>query len=591
MPAHDEPPTIAERLELLRVVPLLATLGSSELSDLAGDLRVVEVAAGEWLCREGDPADTAYVVSSGRLEVTRGLPEPQVIRTLRRGAAVGELALLRRGPRTASVRATRDSVLFALARGRFEQLILNAPNFALSLARAMADQLAATTAAETPSVTPRTLTLVALDDRVDLSLAAQMLVSELDRGTSVAIIDRPAGEQRADWTVALARAEISHDFVVLAVAATEPGDPWATFCLGECDLAIALSGRAIDPRWTRAVGAIALSGSELVAIDYRVGDDVIGTIAPRQVRAVRGRMGLAAAMREIGRRVTGRGVGLVLSGGGARALAHIGVIEGLRDAGITFDRIGGVSQGSIISAGLARGDSPEQVYELARYFCDTNPTNDYTLPLAAVIRGRKFERLLDEVLGDTLIEELPTPYFCTSTDVVNREIVVHRTGRLADAVRASMSVPGLLPPVRDRSGRVLVDGGVLDNLPIATMAAMGGGPIIAADVTTADDDPAAATDGRRWARAPAQVRRLITGTDAVLPSLGETIIRCVTLASSDTVAASRQHADLVISPEVSGIGLLDWQRLPEMRTAGIAAVTEALAGAGEIVDRIRTMSA
>jgi NTE family protein len=169
--------------------------------------------------------------------------------------------------------------------------------------------------------------------------------------------------------------------------------------------------------------------------------------------------------------------------------------------------------------------------------------------------------------------------------------VVHRTGRLADAVRASMSVPGLLPPVRDRSGRVLVDGGVLDNLPIATMAAMGGGPIVAADVTAADDDPAAATYGRRWARAPAQVRRLITGSDAVLPSLGETIVRCVTLASSDTGAASRQHADLVISPEVSGIGLLDWQRLPEMRTAGIAAVAEALAGAGEIVDRIRAMSA
>ena len=105
-----------------------------------------------------------------------------MIRTLRRGAAVGELALLRRGPRTASVRATRDSVLFGLGRARFEQLIRGAPNFALSMARAMADQLAATTTAESLSGTPRTLTLVALDDRVDLTLAAETLISELGEG-------------------------------------------------------------------------------------------------------------------------------------------------------------------------------------------------------------------------------------------------------------------------------------------------------------------------------------------------------------------------------------------------------------------------
>ncbi len=182
MPIENGPRITAEGLELLRAVPLLATLGPSELAGLAGNLRLVEVAAGEWLFREGDPAATAYVISSGRLEVTRGLPELRVIRTLRRGAAVGELALLRRGPRTASVRATRDSVLFALERARFEQLILDSPTFAFSLARGMADQLAPTTAAETPSVTPRNLTLVALDDRVDLSLAAGTLVGELDRG-------------------------------------------------------------------------------------------------------------------------------------------------------------------------------------------------------------------------------------------------------------------------------------------------------------------------------------------------------------------------------------------------------------------------
>ena len=117
-----------------------------------------------------------------------------------------------------------------------------------------------------------------------------------------------------------------------------------------------------------------------------------------------------------------------------------------------------------------------------RSFRATNPARDFTVPAFSLLRGTRARRLLDEVFGERRIEELPLRFFCLSCDLMEREPVVHRTGRVVDAVYPSFAIPGVFPPVARPDGRLLVDGGVLDNLPVETMARSGEGPVIAVDV-------------------------------------------------------------------------------------------------------------
>jgi predicted acylesterase/phospholipase RssA len=131
-------------------------------------------------------------------------------------------------------------------------------------------------------------------------------------------------------------------------------------------------------------------------------------------------------------------------------------------------------------------------------------------------------------------------------------------------------LPGIFPPVPTSDGRLLVDGGVLDNLPVETMAAEAEGPVIAVDVVHTEAwRPRHGAPSQSWR---ARTRRLITAQDIELPRLAETMIRTLAVGSSDTVAAARRHADVVIRPVVEGAGLLDWKQLPYMRDVGRNAV-------------------
>ena len=159
---------------------------------------------------------------------------------------------------------------------------------------------------------------------------------------------------------------------------------------------------------------------------------------------------------------------------------------------------------------------------------------------------------------------------------MEREPVVHRTGRVVDAVYPSFAIPGVFPPVARPDGRLLVDGGVLDNLPVEAMARTGEGPVIAVDVT---GGMGRFQQSRRpgLARLSRPLRRLLTGSEAELPGLAETIVRTLTVGSIDTVAAARLHADLVITPPVDGIGLMEWGAIDRVRELGRRAAREALA--------------
>jgi predicted acylesterase/phospholipase RssA len=339
-----------------------------------------------------------------------------------------------------------------------------------------------------------------------------------------------------------------------------------------------------SPAWLRR--QVLLYGCELLVFGPSLADRALQSFRPRELQVIADPNARREALQSLSRRLAGRSVGIVLSGGGARALAHLGVLEELDDAGIKFDRIAGVSLGSLVAASAAIGLTHEEMYEAFRgAFVDGSPTNDYAPPAYSLIRGHKARRLIAEVFGERRIEELPLRFFSLSVDLISHETVVHRTGRVVDAVYPSMAIPGVFPPVSTPDGRLLVDGGVLDNLPVATMSRSGEGPVIGVDV-----------GGKRGdfrkqhrpliARMLTPMRRVLTGSEAEVPRMGETLIRTVTVGSIDSAVAAQTDADLAISPAVDEIGLLDWKMFPGMRELGRRAAREALEAKPEIAESL-----
>jgi predicted acylesterase/phospholipase RssA/CRP-like cAMP-binding protein len=559
----------------LRNVPVLAGLPDELLERLAEQVNDVRVRAGTWIMREGESADSMFIVRSGRLEVVGEGPPETLIRVLRRGDVLGELALLRAETRSASVRARRDAELVELGRAEFEALIKEAPSFALGLMRAMGERLAASRTPIIAATPPKTIAVVGLDRAAATAQVAETLA---DAASTYGSVTRLAGGA----LLKIDQAERDAERVVLD-GGNDPADQWAELCVREADLVVAVTTGVPDAEWLRR--ETTLQGCELLILGPSVSENTLGWLQPREVQVVaqpsRRRQALELTMK----RIAGRAPGIVFSGGGARALAHFGVVEELREAGLHFDRFAGVSLGAVVAAMMAAGLSPRETYEtFKRGFVDTNPSNDFVLPVYSLIRGAKTRRLLREVFGERRIEELPLRFFCLSCDLVARETVLHRTGPVDGAVYSSLAIPGVFPPVAT-DGRLLVDGGVLDNLPVAAMARTGEGPVIAVDATGRTGSfkrrqrPAVA-------RLERPVRRVLTGSEAEIPRLGETIMRTVTVGSIDTVAAARLHSDLVITPRVEQIGLMDWRALPQVVELGRRAAREALEAEPELLSRL-----
>jgi len=560
----------------LRNVRVLAGLSDDLLDHLASQVVNVHARAGEWIMRDGDSADSVFIVVSGRLEVIDEGPPERLIRILRRGDVLGELALLRHDTRSASVMARRDSELLELGRAAFEALIQEAPSFALGLTRSMGAQLAASRAPIVAATPPQTIAVVGLDAAAPAAVLADMLVDALASHGSVASL--AAGELST-----IDQAERDNDRVVLR-GGVEPGDEWTALCVGEADLVVAVSTGAPDAAWMQV--ATALHGCELVVFGSAVASETLEELHPREVQVVADPARRREAVEATARRLAGRSLGIVFSGGGARALAHLGALEELTAAGLRFDRVAGVSFGSFVGAATAAGFTIESIYEsFERGVVATNPSNDFAIPAYSLIRGAKTRRLLYETFGELRIEELPLRFFCLSCDLIAREAVLHRTGRVVDALYSSAAIPGVFPPVATRDGRLLVDGGVLDNLPVATMARRGEGPVIAVDVSgRVGQFRRRERPGIARLRRP--IRRALTGSDAEIPRLGETIMRTVTVGSIDTVAAAHLHADLVIAPRIEGIGLLDWKALLRVVELGRRAAREALAAEPDLASRL-----
>jgi NTE family protein len=237
----------------------------------------------------------------------------------------------------------------------------------------------------------------------------------------------------------------------------------------------------------------------------------------------------------------------------------------LEEAGVPFDYAGGTSMGGIVAAGVAMEWSIDELTERVRdAFVVNKPLSDYTLPLIALFRGARVSALLQKHFGDIRIEDLPKPYFCVSSDLTTGRDYVHRSGPLWRALRASVALPGILPPVTE-GGHLLVDGGVMNNLPVDVMAAEARGPIVAVDV--AGEIDLRADDERYGERS---LGSLIMQRMRGSPSIISILMRAGTVGSDLQRRSVREQADFLFEPPLDGIGMRDWKAFDRAIAQGYA---------------------
>lgn len=586
------------------LAPILGPLPTAVVEALAAKLSWVQLKRGEVLFSQGDAADAWYVVVHGRLQVVtadrraRSGQGSVLLGDVFRGESVAETAILTGGVRTASVIAARDTELICFSSEDFLEVLQTHPAAWMSVSRLLARRLSRGSSPKPDENTKRGALHIAVVPGSGESTIAPWVTSQLVRSlsrwgqtlhlsptllTEQGVIrdsgtlpsDHPAWARFATWFHQQAE---SATFVVLQAV---PGAPaWLERVLGNADHTVVVCDAASDPipsameKRAWAEKARPLGGKRVLALVHPKGTSrPTGTRKWLVHRSVDLHVHMHAQntrdVDRLARLLSGRAVGVALGGGGARGLAHIGVLRALEEARIPIDFVGGTSMGAVIGAQYSMGYTYREMLKLNWQVIERRPFKDYTLPMIALLGSKRLDEVAKLAFGDTEIEDLWINFFAVSSDLRHADVVVHDQGLLWKATRASGALPGIVAPVEDGS-RLLVDGGLLNNLPGDIVRARCGGSVIAVEVRS-EFDLSTPLEGIPspwklfWNRISPFSKRIAA------PTLFEILTRATSLSSTRAETRVQRQADLCIEPEIDRFGLLDFDRMHEIVETGYRA--------------------
>jgi len=573
----------------LAEIEAFSHLSAEQLSELGTRVDLVTVDGGEILVREGEPSDTLFLVVSGRFLVTEA-GQRRPIAEVGAGKSIGEIGFFSGSARTATVTAARDSLVLRLSRKDFDALCEHSPEIWPKMVAMLSQRLLriATRDREFKRSRERTIAvchagaepiresvLAELKQAFQSACRCRFLTSDTMR---VEFPDLETADPHA-VTRWLNDEETGHDYLVFVA------DPeltkWSRLAIRHADtvLRIACQGaddsskpRPLNPLEKFAEEVHGTDAQRLVLVHQRDGE-IRGTRFWLEGRAVRMhhhvRAGSEAGYDRLLRFLSGRALGLVACGGGAYCAAHIGMFQAFNEAGLEFDIMGGTSGGAAMVGAYAKDIGPDELERRTHdIFVTHGAMRRATWPRYSFLDHKVFDACLAEHYGATRIEDLGIPYFAISTNLSDNRMHCVREGELWRGIRASSAIPGLLPPVYTPDGQVLVDGSLLDNVPLKQMRDLKSGP----NVIINFDPPEIRVSGFEYDRLPSRaelIRSMLLpffkGPPPKAPGPGSILMRSLAVKRQDFRKFLTETDLLFMPPLPKDMSILDWRRHAELR--------------------------
>lgn len=482
------------------------------VSKIAASLNHVHIKRGETLFKEGDPSHSLYFILSGRIRLyqIQFNQEQHVINECSRGEVIGDIAVVIDTPRILTAKAVTDCELLELDKKTYQEFTDKYPKELLALTQNTVRNLYKSTlhrsekkpqsqifciipAATNPDFASHVRSIVTALNKIGptLHLNRKKFETLFHLECCKENLEKISGSTLLKWRC---KAEETYQFIVLETETTISG--WTYWCLEQAEKLFVVGESRASATLNEIEQCIfsdpnnLFGNTELILFHSAITKQPTNTQAWLAQRHIDGinhvRTNQYEDLNRLARLITNRCNSLVFSGGGARGLAHAGVIKAFEKSGIPIDAIGGASMGSVIAGLYAKNREYGALEEEILKLTEAGTLLDYTLPIVAMTKGKRVTNRLQKAFGRHLkTEDLWMKFFAVATNIVNAHLEVLTKGLLWKNIRASTSLPGIFPPMFLKEFGILVDGAVLNGLPIDVMRKLiPDGCVIATRVTT-----------------------------------------------------------------------------------------------------------
>lgn len=573
----------ADFMELLKTTRIFSSLGERDLHELALSITLVEIPANKVLFYQGEKADTVFLLIEGKLaaEVISPSNETRIIGHIETGDIVGELGALTDEPRATTVRALTDARLLRLPSADFMKACHAHPavlfatlNPIITRSRSMIQMLGAQRTSRHVLLVPanRQTSLKELSEKLR-TLAENMPRTLVVSDYQEEFNDKNMHHDEVMQTIRqVSRNKKSTRSTIYILSAYDT--PLARVAFKKADLIYVSAYDSTVPGIDRPVmdkvhsRKLHLQDKPILVLLHAEKEQ-----KPRNTEAWLSldefsfhhhvRVQTTKDCQRLLRFMRGRAVGLVLSGGGTRGWAHLGAIKALREAKIPIDVIGGTSAGAVAGACYAFSQSFDEAYNtFQRIVVESKHSISWrslTWPVISLFNGGNFTHAQKHAFDEMRIEDLWLPFFCVSCNLNNNSEEVHRTGLLWEKLRASSSIPGIIPPMV-LDGDMHFDGGLLNNLPVDVMRSYVGtrGRIIAVELNNVVPE-----DDRKYEFPPilglsdTLLPRLLTGRRKyVFPRFMDVFLRALFIGADYRARQNSLMANSLISLDLSKFRML-----------------------------------
>lgn len=551
---------------------LVGDISAEQKSVILDKLEVIGLNRGDVLFKQGDESDMIYTLLTGKLEVIVEGPNnsTETVGFVHKSETVGEMGLITGDNRSATIIASRNSMLAKMSTDDFLSMCLENPRYAINVSKIVVNRLKDSIGYSKKDVYHNTLAIFADYENEQIAPAVDQFSGLLTAAENTFYIDLKvlgdvsglvleeplSNNGLATLDACLNGIEIRHQRLLFNLVGMpsfliEVLMNYVELCLVFEDRKDEKPSAEINRFYDIAQG---LNDKLHLVICHapntKLPKGTAGFLAQRNVEDHSHiKLGRSADLERIHRLVDGKSNALVLGGGGAKGIAHLGVVKELFEAEIPVDYVAGTSMGGIIAFLYAKFQDSDAMLNCSRDIFENNPTSitDMSLPpKRSIYKGKKIDNHIKKHCAGIDIEDLWLPFFCISSNISNPSMKIHEKGPTAKAVRASLSVPGLFPPVIIND-EVHVDGGIFNNVPVDIMLTKNVGKIIAVRVDKEEDTDAKYKE---------------------IPGLLSTFVKSA-VANSDSKAESLESfVDLYFEPQVSKFGLLGWKHHDKIMQMG-----------------------